>query len=54
MLVATSLLQVSSGIAATGLWPGAVFGLVTVLFAAMIAHGNRARFLPMLDNRCKQ
>ncbi|TFD47848.1 hypothetical protein E3T55_14965 [Cryobacterium frigoriphilum] len=54
VLAAMSLMQVPGGIEATGPWPAALIGVVTVTFAVLIALGNRGRFLPMFDNRRKR
>ncbi|MFC5929812.1 hypothetical protein D6T64_06000 [Cryobacterium melibiosiphilum] len=51
VLAAMSLLQAVGSIEENGLWPGALIGLVTVMFAGLITVGNRGRFLPMFDNR---
>jgi hypothetical protein len=54
ILAAMSLLQVPGTIESSGVWPGVLFAVVTVMFLVLIAVGNRGRFLPLVANRYKQ
>lgn len=53
VLTGIGLLQVPKTIESSGPLIGILCALVIVIFAVLIAIGNKGRFLPMLDNRYK-